>query len=93
MSTPTPTVTVYTKDDCRQCVATKAWLTKRDIAFTEVDILTDPKNLEGAKSLGLGSAPVVIVSFGNPLDDVAWAGFNPNKLTEYLSTTNTETSK
>ena len=89
----TPTVTVYTKDDCRQCVATKAWLTKRDIPFSEVDILKDPKNLEAAKSLGLGSAPVVVVSFGNPLDDVAWAGFNPNKLGTYLGAKHATTNE
>ena len=92
MNTKTPTVTVYTKTNCRQCVATKSWLTNRDIQFSEVDILADPKNLEAAKSLGLASAPVVVVSFGTPKDDVAWAGFNPNKLIEHLNMTNTEKS-
>ena len=87
------TVTVSTKDDCRQCVMTKKWLTARSIEFAEVDILADPKDLEAAKSLGFGSAPVVIVSSGVPGDDVAWAGFNPSKLTEHLTTaTPTETS-
>jgi glutaredoxin-like protein NrdH len=79
-----PTITVYTKDDCRQCVMTKQWLTKRDIAFSEVDILKDPMDLEAAKSLGLAAAPVVLVSFGTPGADVAWAGFNPTKLNAYL---------
>jgi len=90
------TVTVYTKDDCRQCVMTKQWLTKRAVEFAEVDILKDPLDLEAAKSLGLAAAPVVIVSFGTPIEDVAWAGFNPTKLNAYLgaipATTNTEKS-
>jgi glutaredoxin-like protein NrdH len=84
LSTKTPTVTVYTKDDCRQCVATKAWLTKRNIEFAEVDILEDPMDLAAAKELGLMAAPVVVVSFGVPGDDEAWSGFNPIKLGQYL---------
>ena len=91
--TPKKTVTVYTKDDCRQCVATKKWLTARSIEFAEVDILDDPKDLEAAKELGFLAAPVVVVSFGTPKDDVYWAGFNPSKLTEHVTTaTPTETS-
>ena len=79
-----PTVTVYTKDHCSQCVMTKKWLTKRDIAFAEVDILEDPMDLAAAKELGLMAAPVVVVSFGVPGDDEAWSGFNPIKLGQYL---------
>ena len=91
--TPKKTVTVYTKEDCRQCVATKKWLAARSIEFAEVDILDDPKDREAAKELGFLAAPVVIVSSGIPGDDVAWAGFNPSKLAEHLTTpTPTETS-
>jgi len=77
-------VTVYTKDHCSQCVMTKKWLAKRDIEFSEVDILKDPMDLEAAKELGLMAAPVVVVSFGTPGDDQAWSGFNPIKLGQYL---------
>ena len=79
-----PTVTVYTKDHCSQCVMTKKWLTKRDIEFAEVDILEDPMDLAAAKELGLMAAPVVVVSFGVPGDDEAWSGFNPIKLGQHL---------
>jgi glutaredoxin-like protein NrdH len=79
-----PTVTVYTKDHCSQCVMTKKWLTKRNIEFAEVDILEDPMDLAAAKELGLMAAPVVVVSFGIPGDDEAWSGFNPIKLGQYL---------
>ena len=84
MTDQKPTVTVYTKDHCRQCVMTKIWLTTRGIAFAEVDILEDPMDLAAAKELGLMAAPVVVVSFGIPGDDEAWSGFNPIKLSQYL---------
>ncbi|TFD61113.1 NrdH-redoxin [Cryobacterium sp. Hh7] len=89
---PTTTVTVYTKTNCRQCVATKRWLTQRDIEFAEVDLLANEKDLEAAKSLGYQEAPIIIVGRGTPGDEVHWSGFNPNKLTEHLSTTNIEKS-
>lgn len=71
--TTNPPVTVYTKDDCRQCDATKRWLETRDIPFT-VEDLTEPGNLAAAKELGHMQAPVIIV--GNH----HWSGFNPTEL-------------
>lgn len=68
-------VTVYTKPDCQQCVATKRWLWSRAIAF-EVEDLTDPGNLEAVKALGHASAPVVVVG------EESWSGFRPDKLEE-----------
>lgn len=71
------TIRVYTKPDCKQCDLTKDLLTKKGLEFEVADI-TEPGNLEAAKSLGLTSAPVVIVQ-----DDVhspaeSWAGFRPD---------------
>ncbi|WP_241972822.1 glutaredoxin family protein [Cryobacterium cryoconiti] len=85
--TLTPTVTVYSKDDCRQCDATKRWLAARDVPFTVVDFLADEKNIEAAKALGYQEAPVVVVSFGVIGDEVHWSGFNPIELGKYLSVT------
>ena len=79
-----PSVTVYTKDDCRQCDATKRWLTARGVLFTTGD-LTDPDNLAAAKSLGHMQAPVVVVSNGKPGDDTHWSGFNPTELTKHFT--------
>lgn len=71
-TTITP-VTVYTKDDCRQCDATKRWLETRQIPFS-VEDLTEPGNLAAAKELGHMQAPVVVAG------DHHWSGFNPNEL-------------
>lgn len=53
------TVTVYTKPDCRQCDATKRYLSERDVSF-EVESLEDAANLAAAKALGHMGAPVVV---------------------------------
>jgi glutaredoxin-like protein NrdH len=71
----TSNVTVYTKPNCKQCDLTKEALTKKGIPF-ETEDLTEPANLEAAKSLGFASAPVVMV--GND----GWAGFRPDKIDE-----------
>lgn len=80
-----PKVTLYTKDNCQQCVATKRWLKARDVAFAEVDILSDEKHVEAAKSLGHLAAPVIIVSFGTPGDEVHWSGFDPGNLAKHIT--------
>lgn len=36
------TITVYTQPSCQPCKATKRWLDKRGITFTEVDVTTSP---------------------------------------------------
>lgn len=80
------TVTVYTKDNCRQCDATKRWLKARDVTYVEAD-LTDPGNLEAAKALGHQAAPVVVVAYdGEPGPEVSWSGFNPFQLAEHINT-------
>jgi len=45
-------VTVYTKPDCPPCNATKKYLTRDNVAFTEVDITTDEDAYKLVKSLG-----------------------------------------
>lgn len=77
------TVTVYTKPDCQQCVATKRALTDAGIPF-ETDDITKPENLTAALALGYTSAPVVIAG------DQGWAGFRPDLITELANRINKE---
>lgn len=35
-------VVVYSKPSCIQCDRTKAWLHRKGVQFTEVDVSTDP---------------------------------------------------
>ncbi|WP_030149519.1 glutaredoxin domain-containing protein [Mycetocola saprophilus] len=79
----TQIVTVYSKADCRQCDATKRWLTSHNVDF-EVDDITEPGNLAAVKALGYQAAPVVMVSNGDVRADRHWSGFDPGKLDTLL---------
>ena len=57
----TRTITVYTQIHCQPCKATKRWLDKRDIPYTEVDISTSPDDAKAILALGFKEAPVIIV--------------------------------
>jgi glutaredoxin-like protein NrdH len=67
-------VTVYTKDNCVQCEATKRHLDKLEIPYSTVNITNDIRALDKLISLGYRSAPVVVT------DDDSWAGYVPDKL-------------
>lgn len=71
-------VRVYSKPNCVQCTLTKTLFQAEGVSFVEEDI-TDPQNLEAAKSMGLLAAPVVVV--GESGDDM-WAGFQPDRIKE-----------
>ena len=68
------TVTVYTKDNCVQCEATKRHLDKLDIPYSTINITNDISALDKLISLGNRSAPVVVA--GNE----SWAGYVPDKI-------------
>jgi glutaredoxin-like protein NrdH len=68
------TVTVYTKDNCVQCEATKRHLDKLEIPYSTVNITNDIRALDKLISLGYRSAPVVVT------DTDSWAGYVPDKL-------------
>lgn len=69
-------MTVYTKDNCVQCNATKRLLNKLDIPYTEVNVDNDSDAREFIKGLGFLQAPVVVT------DSDAWGGYNPDKIRE-----------
>ena len=68
------TVTVYTKDNCVQCEATKRHMDKLSIQYETINITNDIGALDKLISLGYRSAPVVVA--GNE----SWAGYVPDKL-------------
>jgi len=68
------TVTVYTKDNCVQCEATKRHLNKIDVAYETVNITNNIGALDKLIALGYRSAPVVVTN------DDSWAGYIPEKL-------------
>ena len=68
------TVTVYTKNNCVQCEATKRHLDKLDIPYETINITDNIGALDKLISLGYRSAPVVVT------DNDSWAGYMPDKI-------------
>ncbi len=68
--------TVYSKPNCPQCVATKKYLTNKNIAFKELDVSNDPGSAEHLKKLGFLSLPVVEIG------DKSWSGFRPDLINQ-----------
>ena len=77
------TITVYTQPACQPCKAVKRWLDKRGIKYATVDVTQSPDDLAALKALGYATAPVTVVSNGDPETDLHWGGFNPNYLERY----------
>jgi glutaredoxin-like protein NrdH len=69
-----PLVTVYSKPNCQACMATKKTLTRKGIAFDEIDVTEDQAAFDLIVSMGFTSAPVVIAG------ELSWAGFQPDKI-------------
>lgn len=72
------TITVYSKDDCRQCDMTKKVLTSEGHEYLDLD-LTAPEQaeqLEKFKEGGTLQMPVVVVSKGDTTEK--WTGFRPD---------------
>lgn len=67
-------ITIYSKDNCPQCTATKKWLEEHEINYRTVDISENIEAVEMLVAKGFHSAPVVIT------DTDSWSGFNPTKL-------------
>lgn len=75
-------VTVYSKPSCVQCTATKRWLDKNQVEYTEVDVTEDAEALEYTRSLGYLQAPVTVVERTG--GKVHASGFDPDFLYHYL---------
>ena len=67
--------TVYTKDNCVQCDATKRMMDKIGIEYETINITQNPEELDKLIELGYRAAPVVVA------DGDSWAGFQPDKIT------------
>ena len=55
-------VTLYTTDDCSKCVGAKALLTRRGIAYEEINLAKDPDGREElAHRTGMLTFPQIII--------------------------------
>lgn len=66
-------ITLYSKPNCPQCVATKRRLDKRGAAYTVVDVTEDADALAFVLGLGYQQVPVVVLESG-----AHWSGFQPD---------------
>lgn len=69
-------ITVYSKPVCPQCDATKKYLTKMDVEYTEIDISQDEAARQEVLDMGYKQTPVV------KSGDVHFSGFRIDKLRE-----------
>ncbi|HEY7884866.1 MAG TPA: glutaredoxin-like protein NrdH [Cellvibrionaceae bacterium] len=67
--------TVYTKDNCVQCDATKRMMDKIGVEYETINISENPAELDRLIELGYLAAPVVVT------EDDSWSGFQPDKIT------------
>lgn len=69
-------ITLYSKNACPQCDATKRVFDKKGLEYTVVRLEDSPEAVEMFKSKGFLAAPVVLAG------DHEWSGFRPDKISE-----------
>lgn len=69
-------ITIYTKNNCPQCMMTKRFLADKNIPYEEKNIDTEPQYIDWLKSQGFQSVPVV----KDLQDKVTIVGFRPDQL-------------
>lgn len=74
----TVSVTVLSKPNCRQCVATKNKLKKEGISFMAFDVTQDDQAMDMARATGLTAMPIVVVE--SPAGERVWGGYSPDKI-------------
>lgn len=71
-------ITVYSKPDCMQCVATKRAFDKRGVTYQAVDVTESPEALAFVRELGYSAMPVVTVNLPDGLDH--WSGLRMDQI-------------
>lgn len=67
-------IKVYSQPGCHACEDTKAYLTRHDVAFQDIDITKDQGAIQELERLGSQSTPTVVT------DDEFWIGHRVDKL-------------
>ncbi|RRG17369.1 glutaredoxin-like protein NrdH [Weissella viridescens] len=70
-------ITVYTKNNCVQCMMTKKLLGQYGITFDEINVEEDESALVSLKEAGYQSVPVTFVENAEPI-----VGFRPDLLAD-----------
>lgn len=67
-------ITIYTRNDCVQCHATKRAMESRGVAFEMVNVDVVPDAAETLRAKGFRQLPVVIAG------ETSWSGFRPDMI-------------
>lgn len=73
-------ITVYTKNNCVQCLMTKKELSKHGITYKEINVDEQPTAMEELIERNQRSMPVVLVDENW---DEAFGGFQPDRLEKF----------
>ncbi len=71
-------ITIYTRNDCVQCHATKRAMESRGVKFEMVNIDLVPEAADTLREQGFRQLPVVIAG------DTSWSGFRPDMINRLL---------
>lgn len=74
-----PKATVYTREGCMQCIATKKVLESLHFNVEMIDITNDEKMEDHIRKLGFKSLPVVTIDDARK---TMWSGFRPDLMNE-----------
>lgn len=69
-------ITLYTKNNCPQCVMTKKFLADKNVSFSEINIDVEPQYVDSLRSQGFQSVPVITTADKN----ITIVGFRPDQL-------------
>lgn len=67
-------INIYTKDKCIQCKMTKSLFDNLHIPYNEINVDSEPKELENLKARGVKRMPFVETK------QESWSGFQPSKI-------------
>ncbi|WP_455425506.1 glutaredoxin-like protein NrdH [Dryocola sp. LX212] len=67
-------ITIYTRNDCVQCHATKRAIESRGFAFELVNLDQQPEAADDLRAMGFRQLPVVVT------DQESWSGFRPDMI-------------
>lgn len=65
-------ITIYTRNDCVQCHATKRAMENRGLTFEMVNVDHSPEAADALRAMGFRQLPVVIAG------EEKWSGFRPD---------------
>lgn len=72
-------ITIYTRDNCVQCHATKRAMESRGVEFEMINVDHVPDAADALRAQGFRSLPVVIAG------ETSWSGFRPDMINRLSS--------